>query len=94
MSTTDILTDKQVEYAISKNVELARSGPYTGMVALIKHFTALAKAGRAQEANKDADKLIGALARDRAGKNQTREAFEKERQSQFLKDMRMDTGSK
>lgn len=89
--TPDILTDKQVDYAISQMVERAQNGPYTGMVALVNHFAALAP-GRA-EAKRDADKLIAALAKDRAGKNQSRAAFEKERRAQFLKDMKMDTGS-
>jgi len=90
MSTTDILTDKQVDYAISQMVERAQNGPYTGMVALVNHFAALAP-GRA-EARRDADKLIAALARDRAEKNQSIAGFEKERRRQFFKDMKMDTG--
>ena len=92
MSTTDILTARQVDYAISKNVELARSGPYTGMVALMKHFTALAEAGRTEDAKSDAEKWIGALAKDRAARNQSRAAFEKQHRTQFPKDMKMDTG--
>lgn len=90
----DLLTDKQVQYAISKNVELAQTGPYTGMVALIKHFRALAVTGRAEDAKKDAAKWICALAKDRARSRKSRAAFEKQHRRQFLIDMQLDTGSR
>lgn len=87
----NVLTDRQVDYAISQMVERARNGPNTGMVALAKHFAALAKS-HAEEAQRDADKLIKALAKDQVRKNQTWRAFGKERSTQFIKDMKMDTG--
>lgn len=92
-NNTDVLTAKQIDYAISQTVSLAQGGPYSGMVALVKHFVALAEAGNVGQAKYDAEQLIWALAEDRiVDKNQIREAFEEERRAQFLEDVKTDIG--
>ena len=81
--TADILNDEEVNYAISKMVELSRCGPNSGMAALIKHFRDLAVTGRAEEAKEDAEKWLRALASD---------GFDATSRVQFLEDMKLDTG--
>lgn len=91
---TDILTDRQVDYAISQLVYLAQSGVNTGMVALANHFGALG----GERGKKDAARWIAALARDRflkkteLRKGQSQKDYETKCRVQFAKDMKMDTG--
>jgi hypothetical protein len=82
-TTENLLTDKQLDYAISQVMDLAQTGPHSGLSALVKHFRDLAVTGRTDEAKEDAEKCLSALAKV---------DFDNASRDQFLAHMRMDTG--
>ncbi len=81
--TQDILDGEHLNYAIAQTIELSRCGVNSGMAALIRHFRDLAVTGRGEEAKEDAEKWLGALAKER---------FDRESRAQFLEDFKLDTG--
>jgi hypothetical protein len=80
-----VLTDNQIDYAISQVVDRARSGPYSGLIVLANHLATVDR----DTARRDADKLIAALANDQA---EVPADFEEAQRVQFSDDMKLDTG--